>query len=287
MKIALFLSIFYISGAWAKWNATSYNIRNFDRDPVAGATNISQLTDIIKDFKSDVMTFVEVVNASAFKRLISDALPGYKYQLTTCGGFGNQKLALVYNPKTFKFISAQEDLSFSGEANSCGSLRSVLITKMKNLQNGETYNFISVHLKAGGDDAAMDQRSAQYAKLTKLMNKYKNQNLVVMGDFNTTGYIHHDRDYNDFTKMLRSTNTKTMSANLGCTSYWEGEEENGRHQSSILDHILVGSQVMKSVGDVYVGTHCAKMDCKEAQPEALGLSYKFVSDHCPIQVNFQ
>lgn len=287
MKIVLFLSVFLLSSAWAKWNVTSYNIRNFDRDQTAGNTNITELTSIIKDFKSDVMAFVEVVNDAAFKKLISDTLPGYSYQLSTCGGFGNQKLAIAYNKKTFKFLSAQEDFSLSGEGNSCGSLRSALIVKLKNIASAKTYTFVAVHLKAGSEEAAMKARWEQYTKLSKIMKKYKAQNLVVMGDFNTTGYNVRDQDYTQFEKLLKSTGTATMSEDLQCTSYWEGVLENGQHQSSILDHIVIGTSLSTSVTDIFLGAHCAKADCQESTPSELGSSYASVSDHCPVQVNFR
>jgi exonuclease III len=287
MKILFLLSVFYLSHAWAEWTVTSYNIRNFDRDYEAGSTNVIELEKVIKNYKSDVMGFVEVVNPVAFKELIEKTLPGYQYSIANCGGFGRQRLAVVYNPQKFEFINAEEDLSFTGANNGCGSLRPVLLVTLKLKETGKNFVFAAVHLKAGGSESAMRARWKQYDKLHLLMRKYQKENLVLLGDFNTTGYNIKDQDFDAFEKLLNSNKKKTLAENVGCTSYWTGTLENGQHQSSILDHVVVPESLHQEVLNVSVGTHCAKVDCAPALPEELGVTYASVSDHCPLRVNFR
>lgn len=275
------------SHAWAGWNVTSYNIRNFNKDPGAGATDLIQLGKNLKAFKSDVMGFVEVVNLAAFKTLIDANLPGYQIVNSTCGGFGKQKLAVAFNSKTFKLISTVEDLSFSGTGTSCGSLRPALIVTLQEIATKKNYVFAALHLKAGGAESAMRQRWTQYHLLNGLAKRYSSQNLIMLGDLNTTGYNLKDADYDQFSSFLAVSNYKTMSENLGCTSYWSGTLGNGLHQSSILDHIVVNESMTKEVAVVHVGAHCAKLDCRDAAPADLGTDYESVSDHCPIQVSFK
>lgn len=287
MKILLLLSLLIGSHAWAGWSVSSYNIRNFDHDPEAGQTNLTELGTTIKTFQSDVMTFVEVVNLDAFKKVILKNLPGYIVTNSTCGGFGKQKLAIVYNPKVFKFISSAEDLTFSGADSTCGSLRPVFLVTLEHKANKQTYVFAAIHLKAGGEEAAMQQRWTQYELLAKLAKQYKSQNLIMMGDFNTTGFNIKNEDYTKFEKLLSGSSLATMSENLSCTAYWEGTLGTGKHQSSVLDHIILKNDLVDSVQDVFIGAHCAALDCKDATPEELGISYQTVSDHCPIQVTFK
>ena len=287
MKILLLLSLLIGSQAWAGWSVSSYNIRNFDHDPEAGQTNLDELGKTLKEFKSDVMTFVEVVNQEAFKKVVKTHLPGHVAAISSCGGFGKQKLAIVYNPKMFTFVSQAEDMTFSGTSGNCGSLRPAFIVTLQHKVDRKTYVFAAIHLKAGGAESAMRQRWTQYEMLGKLAKQYKSQNFIMMGDFNTTGFNLKTEDFDRFEKVLTASSMQTMSENLTCTSYWTGVLGNGQHQSSVLDHIVLENDMVSGVDEVYLGSHCAKLDCKEATPEELGVSYQTVSDHCPIQVTFK
>lgn len=286
MKFALLFLLLSTAG-WAKWSVSTYNIRNFDNDSDAGKTDLVELGKTIKEYQSDVMAFVEVVNKSAFDALIKKNLPGYQYQISSCGGFGKQHLAVVYNSKTFEYVKHAEDFSFSGNGNKCGSLRPVFLVTLKAKTTNTTYTFGAVHLKAGGNDRAMEQRWKQYSKLNGLTSKYRNENLVLLGDFNTTGYNIRDQDYTKFEDLLGDASLRTTSENIGCTSYWTGTLGGEEHQSSILDHIVVQNKNASSVESVKVGAHCARLDCRAATPEDLGRSYQSVSDHCPVQVTFR
>jgi endonuclease/exonuclease/phosphatase family metal-dependent hydrolase len=287
IKIFLLLSLFLSAQAWAGWSITSYNIRNFDHDPEAGQTNLTELGKIVQEFKSDVMTFVEVVNLPAFKKVIAENLPGYTVTSSSCGGFGNQKLAIVFDPKVFKFISSMEDMTFSGPKSTCGDLRPAFLVTLEHKTTNDTYVFAALHLKAGGSESAMQARWAQYELLGKLAKKYKSGNLIMLGDLNTTGYSIQDEDFAHFDHFLTSAASKTISENLTCTAYWAGNLSTGQHQSSILDHIVLKNEMYDEVKEIYFGSHCAKLDCNAATPSELGLSYKTVSDHCPIQVIFK
>ncbi|WPU64853.1 endonuclease/exonuclease/phosphatase family protein [Peredibacter starrii] len=288
MKFSFLLILLLSSHAWAKWSVSTYNIRNFDKDPGSGQTNIAELGKIIKSVQSDVMAFEEVVNRTAFDSLIKQNLPGYAYQMSNCGGFGKQNLAVVYNPKVFEFMSTVEDLSFSGSNNnSCGSLRPALLVTLMHIASKKIYTFGAVHLKAGGDNRAMSQRWKQYQNLGGLVKKYAAQNLILLGDFNTTGYNLQNEDYQRFEDMLSGTGVRTMAENIGCTNYWKGTQGGAEFQPSILDHIVLQDKNVAQVMDVRVGAHCAMTDCRPATPQNLGVSYQSVSDHCPVQVTFR
>lgn len=285
MKFALIFLLLSTAG-WAKWSVSSYNIRNFDNDPDAGKTDLVALGNVIKEFQSDVMAFVEVVNKPAFDALIKKNLPGYQYQISSCGGFGKQHLAIVYNSK-FEYVKQVEDFSFSGTGNKCGSLRPVFLVTLKAKSTNAIYTFGAVHLKAGGNSRAMEQRWQQYTKLNGLTANYKNENLILLGDFNTTGYNIKDEDYTKFEDLLSSASLRTNSENVACTAYWTGTQGGEEHQPSILDHIVVQDKIAGSVESVKVGAHCALVNCKPATPTNLGKTYQSVSDHCPVQVTFR
>ncbi len=286
MKFAIMMLLLSFPG-WAKWSVSTYNIRNFDNDLGAGPTDLIELGKIIKDVQSDVMVFEEVNNAKAFDVVVKRNLPGYEYKLSSCGGFGKQFLAVVYNPKTFDYIGQEEDLTFSGSTNSCGSLRPLLLVTLKNKTTNTIYTFAAAHLKAGGNDRAMAQRWQQYAKLEVLAKVYDKKNLILLGDLNTTGYNIKDQDFVKFEEFMNGSKMRTMTEAIGCTNYWTGTLGGEEHQSSILDHIVIHDKNVSSVDSVKVGAHCARTDCRPSTPEELGVSYQSVSDHCPVQVTFK
>ncbi len=287
MKFSVLIMLLISLPGWAKWSVSTYNIRNFDKDPDAGAVNLTELGKIIKEMKSDVMAFEEVVNTVAFDNLIKKNLPGYLYEISKCGGFGKQNLAVVYNPKTFQLVGRTEDMSFSGKPQGCGSLRPVLLVTLKHLETSQSYTFGAVHLKAGGNDRAFKQRWEQYLKLQALSKTYAKSNLILLGDFNTTGYNIKDEDYNKFESFISASGLRTMSEEIGCTNYWTGTLGGEEFQSSVLDHVVVQDKNVSSVESVRVGAHCARTDCRPATPTDLGLSFESVSDHCPVQVSFK
>lgn len=288
MKFTLLFLLLLSSTGWAKWSVTTYNIRNFDKDMRAGRTDLDELARIVKSVQSDVMAFEEVVNVKAFDTFVKKNLPGYSYEISSCGGGGKQQLAVVYNLKTFEFISQVEDRTFSGKGSTqCGSLRPVLLVDLFHKETKTSYTFGVVHLKAGGNDRAYAQRWEQYLKLTNLSKKYAQKNLILLGDFNSTGYNIKDEDFARFEDFINTSKMRTMTETLGCTNYWNGTLGGKEFQSSILDHIVIQDKNVKLVEDVKVGSHCAKMDCRPATPEDLGISFESVSDHCPVQVTFK
>lgn len=287
MKFSVLIMLLISLPGWAKWSVSTYNIRNFDKDPDAGAVNLTELGKIIKDVKSDVMAFEEVVNTVAFDNLIKKNLPGYVYEMSKCGGFGKQNLAVVYNPKIFQLEGRTEDMSFSGKPQGCGSLRPVLLVTLKHLATSKSYTFGAVHLKAGGNESAFKKRWAQYVKLQALSKTYSKSNLILLGDFNTTGYNIKDEDYTRFDSFISASGLRTMSEQIGCSNYWTGTLGGEEFQSSILDHIVLQDKNVASVESVRVGAHCARTECRPATPTDLGLSFESVSDHCPVQVSFK
>lgn len=286
MKFA-FLFLFLSIPVWAKWSVSTYNIRNFDRDPGAGQTDVVALGKIIKNLRSDVFSFQEVVNTSAFDSLIKTYLPRYQYKISSCGGFGKQKLAIVYNPSTFDYVKHSEDLSFSDVSGKCGSLRPVFLVTLREKASKKLYTFGAVHLKAGGATRAMERRWKQYIQLEKLSALFTQSELVLLGDFNTTGYSIRNEDFSKFENFLSSSELHTVSEELNCTDYWTGLQGGPLHQPSVLDHIVIKSETHAKVLSVTVGGHCAKVNCRPATPKDLGPIYQSVSDHCPVQVTFK
>lgn len=288
MKFLALLTLLVSTQIFAGFSVSTYNIRNFDNDYQAGATNVVELEKIIKSVKSDVMAFEEVVNLQAFQDVVKRNLTGYQISSSSCGGMGKQNLAVVFNTKTFEFVSQSEDLSYSGAGNSsCGSLRPVLFVTLKQKASGKNYIFAVVHLKAGGDQRAFSQRWVQYKRLENMAIEFKNENLIILGDFNTTGYNIKNQDYAKFESFISTAGLRTTSENIGCTNYWDGADQDPNYLPSILDHIVVQDKNVSSIESVKLGAHCMKNSCRPALAQDLGVTFEAVSDHCPVQVTFK
>jgi len=285
MRILL-ISLLFTHLSFASWKLTSYNIRNFDNDPGQGRTNLKILAALLKEQNSDVFGFQEIVNKSAFDKLIKDVLPTFDYKTSICGGGGSQKLALAFNPKKFKFLSTNENLKFSDlDVGECGSLRPLFTVSLQSIETQKIYQFHLVHLKAGSSAAAMATRWQQYKMLKDIMSK-SSESDIFLGDFNTTGYILNDKDFDRFQQVLSSTDFRTSAEQTQCTNFWEGPKNSKEFQPSILDHIVVKDSVFKSIQSVNVAAHCQKVSCRPVKSSELGASYEEVSDHCPVQVEF-
>lgn len=287
MKFLLVLLLLATNTVFAKWSLSTYNIRNFDRDHEAGATNIAELEKILLSVKSDVMGFQEIVNTPAFEKVVRKTLSTHELVKSSCGGYGKQHLALLYNKSAFELVKKEEDLSYTGTEAACGSLRPLFLVTLKQKKTGEKFIFGLVHLKAGGDERAFRQRWAQYKKLRLLSGQYEKANLILLGDFNTTGYNIRNVDYEKFEDFLSSSGMRTVSEQLTCTTYWHGADQSPNMEPSLLDHIVMSDSNYGRVQQIKLGAHCGRMNCRSALPKDLGMSYESVSDHCPIQVTFK
>ena len=155
----------------------------------------------------------------------------------------------------------------------------------------KTFVALGVHLKAGGRSSSYRTRTLQYQMLVEMvkeLNRRGQRDILIMGDFNTTGYVLSDSDYHNFSDMLGDTRMKTVSSRLECTSYWSGSNRSDNiEESSILDHIVYPSTFMGMRPSRFgVHSHCARAACENTSARQLGVSYQEVTDHCPVSITF-
>lgn len=274
------------------FNFATFNIRNYGSDKSSNKTDKEGLRKLLMRTGSDMIGVQEVVDEVDFKKFIKKKLPGYSVRLTKCGGLGNQKLGFVYRTSELSLMHFSEDQIMNEKKECKRGLRPAAIAQFKNKRNGLRYTAINVHLKAGGAQSNADKRYWQYGQLTKLIKKYRKMGmryLVILGDFNTTDYILKNHNYKRFINFLDKNNLIDFSESVDCTSYWYGGVEDGYFTPSLLDHIIVSEALWDQydVQEVKVGSHCKKVRCDESSEEALGNSFKKVSDHCPVSATLR
>jgi len=291
MVILKFLSLLIVFSfsTYAGLNFGSYNIRTFDRN--SSSTNKVELQKIIENADFDFFGVQEIVNGDSFEKFIKTNFKQYSVVLSQCGGAGRQKLGFVYNHYKFKLLKVREDdtLSDVKKVERCDSLRPAMIGDFLVRSTKQKFTAIVVHLKAGSGDSNYARRNVQYGILSDMVNAYQRsgkEHIVLMGDFNTTGYIHKDVDYKNFRKFINNNDLNTSARYIRCTSYWGGADYNDNiEESSILDHIVYSDNFLNHKSLSFdVQAHCKKARCNDTYQSNLGVSYEEVSDHCPIQL---
>lgn len=284
--------LFFSLSALASLNVGTFNIRNFDKP--GAFTNKNLLKETIYATGADLLAVQEIYNDSSFKSFVAKKLDNYDLTLSRCGGGGSQKLGFIYNTRVLELISVREDSRVTNAMDDyyCGSLRPALIGVFKVKRTGQTFAAISVHLKAGSGNRNFNRRATQYRLVGDIMTELEaggQRNILAMGDFNTTGFIHRNQDFDNFQKLLSMVGANTSAEQLKCTSYWSGYDYRDRiEESSILDHVIYTDNFLGgSLERVKVGGHCQKAKCEDAYEDALGESYQSVSDHCPVTLTFR
>lgn len=279
--------------SYADLSFSTYNIRNFDYDRRSNTqTNKPQLKKIIENLNTDIVAVQEIVNKKEFETFVDENLKGHKVVLTDCGGSGKQKLGFLYkNDKIVleKFLSDHR-ISNSDECNR--GLRPAGIAHFRVKKTNKKFVAITVHLKAGGRQANADVRYRQYQKLSELINELKSrgsEKIVILGDFNTTDYVLRNQNYQRFIDFTDEANLIDFSTGINCSSYWFGGTDDNLETPSLLDHILITEKFFDDYffTETSVEAHCKLLNCQEASPEELGISFQEVSDHCPIVTNLQ
>jgi endonuclease/exonuclease/phosphatase family metal-dependent hydrolase len=296
MKKWIILFVFFIFSYYAESaiHFASFNIRNFDyNERNQGPTDKKELDNLFIELNADLIAIQEIKSLENFEAFIKRRMPNFEVKLSECGGSGNQKLGFVYNKRMFNLLGFEEDLLFSDPVQStdeaCGTLRPLVIGKFENKDTKEKFYAISVHLKAGGDRASMAKRFAQYELVVEKIKSLKQtgiKKIVMMGDFNTTGYLSQNQDYVNFKEMLKNAKLTNATTELPCSVFWSGK--NTYEQPSKLDHILITNELLNEydyTSDYF--SHCKKVSCEPSYLEQLGVTYLKVSDHCPIKAELE
>ena len=284
-----------VNASHAKLTIASYNIRTFDSKN--STTDKVALKKIMLSMKADFITVEEIVNANSFKAFIKSQFPNYALHLSKCGGGGKQKIGFLYLKSKFKLKKAYEDSRISDPRQvvgkyGCGRLRPALVGVFTHLKTREEFVAIGLHLKAGGSPKNYSQRARQYDVLARLVDELRladHQNIILMGDFNTTGFLAQDADFVNFKSMLSNMNLETSSKDIQCTSYWSGKNrQDNLEEPSVLDHVVYPRKLLGGTFKrVNLFAHCKASKCERKSSSELGVSYRKVSDHCPVTITYQ
>lgn len=148
---------------------------------------------------------------------------------------------------------------------------------------GRTFSLVSVHFDSGGEEQQFERRKQQWRWLTSILPALREEfgDVVVAGDFNTTGYLDQDGAERRFIDdMVGRHALQLPTGALGCSEYWRPNSKVRRWEASLLDHFL-GSKDMSFGTPVVLGM-CAALACETQTTEPPKL--RSVSDHCPVRI---
>jgi endonuclease/exonuclease/phosphatase family metal-dependent hydrolase len=237
--------------------------------------------------KVDILAVQEVVNVEEFQKFTATHYPQYEVALSKCGGMGKQHLGILFNKTRYQLESSKEEDRLSRAEGCDKGVRPGMVFGLLDRQNNRRLHVIVLHLKAGGQQRNDDERYGQLQILTKIVSELReagNKNIIIMGDLNTTDYVLRNHNYQRFMSFIDTNQLVDLSAEVECTAYWWGGTDDGLEDASILDHIIVSRELFDDVNQRNVQSlaHCKKSSCQSAAADVLGITFKEVSDHCPM-----
>ena len=152
---------------------------------------------------------------------------------------------------------------------------------------------VSVHLES--TPRAWPRRKRQLealaAAVTALVGRFGDEDVVVAGDFNTSGWEggSPQRELQRADGILRRAGLRRVQNESGCTAYWEGRRGgDGLFERTLTDHVYVRGEAFAGVATATSWLHCARLECSEqliSKPGAEDGTFFDVSDHCPVVVD--
>ncbi|MCY0991558.1 endonuclease/exonuclease/phosphatase family protein [Nannocystis sp. ILAH1] len=263
----------------------TFNIQTFpgeETDPEAVAAAIAELD-------ADAFAVQEIRDPGKFYATLdrASALAGRRYAAVltdSCrhNSKGRLSVGVVYDTARLE-LKTHRSLS-KGEVCPTGQAPALLASLQTSA--GRTLTLVSVHFDSGGAERRFERRKQQWQWLTSILPALREEfgDVVVAGDFNTTGYLvenHSERRFID--EMVERHALQLPTGALGCSEYWQPKKAVARWEASLLDHFL-GSKEL-SFGTPEVLGMCAALGCEVQTSEPPKL--RSVSDHCPVRVELR
>lgn len=259
----------------------SWNLGNFPRDD----QDLDRLRERLLALEPDVVAVQEIKDPQTLR----DLMPEWELAISEQGGAGHQRVGFLYDPRTIELVGEPSE---HREITMKGRVRPAFHAYLRRLPAGPDFHAVVVHLKARPDGLAL--RREQWPRLAKVLAGFTREgdaDLVVLGDFNTTGPKDGspDQELGELDAALSAASLRRLPNPAGCSAYWDGRRRDAWQEPSLLDLAWVGGLAESSAAaaSVTVLGPCARYGCDafrstDAYPD---LDYERVSDHCPIVVD--
>ncbi len=276
----------------------TWNMRNFPLDErpqtddlgYSRRTNICDFEKALGGLDADLYGLQEVNDIRRFQPILKRACGKRMMQVRFSPGGGRfgQHLAIAWDDAVLELIG--EPMEISGLVLEPG-MRPAFAGYLRSRRvDGVDFTLVVVHLEAGPDNFGERRRQnrALASWIERWIDEIGDPDVIVLGDFNTTGSPRGDREgeLQSVDAILGGVGLERLHNALGCTSYWEGGGgRDGVQQPSLLDHVFVGGFGVGAVAvPLQAWLHCARWECSElvSRPGEEDGTFWDVSDHCPL-----
>lgn len=281
MLALLVVALWWRCGRQAAVSLGTFNIRTFmdtHTDPRAVAAALVELD-------ADAFAVQEIRDIEPFERVVADAGArlGRDYAATLmpyCDAYQGRPIYLGVVVDRARLERVGQRWFADGERCAPGQPSGMLV--VLGGQDGRRFALASVHMKAGGAPQDHAVRRRQWGWLTAALPRWMAElgaPVVVVGDFNSTGYLQVDSDERRFIdRTLAEHQLQLPTGGLDCTEYWQ--DEPGHYAVSLLDHVLA-PEVLTFTEPRVLGM-CAALACEPQERAPDG--FDEVSDHCPVKI---
>jgi endonuclease/exonuclease/phosphatase family metal-dependent hydrolase len=215
----------------------------------------------------------------------------HRARLDDCQPVAAQHVGLLWNEKRVKAQDFDVFAQLNPLAGPCQDhLRPGLGARFR-FPRGLDLEVIAVHLKSGDEPRAQELRARSLARLPSVLEavkrRHKDDDLVVLGDFNTMGCSScspavagaAERQSLAAGLAQASPPLTVLPTKPGCSQYYSGK-------AGLLD-LVVATSAMRELGasaEVSASGLCGELACGSL-PHSPPAAYRELSDHCPIVID--
>ncbi len=260
---------------------------NLRTPPTGSATDMEALFKLLTKLDIELLGVVEIVDPMLLEKEAQTRL-GSQYKVIYAPDNGSQKVGFLYDSSVLQIVGQPEiysDLKLDPDSWNRPALRAFFKYK----EDGFDFHAIIVHLKAS--PSGLKLRKKQWDLLGKILTdipqKYGDEDIILMGDFNNVSKYGAD----EFIPLIDSLNyywATSVLSDSGFSNYWQPDYSIERIQGSLIDHIFISNNAKYEYKNksLRVGGMC-----HQGQAEYLGNDipdfYKGISDHCPVYGSFR
>ncbi|MBN2426453.1 MAG: hypothetical protein JXR46_06350 [Calditrichaceae bacterium] len=255
--------------------------------PTGKATNMDALFSLLKELDIELLGVVEIVDPFVLEKEAQLRL-GRQFKVIYAPGNGSQSVGFLYDSSVLSLIG-QPEIYASIMIDPDSWLRPAFRACFKYKDSGFDFHAIIVHLKAapGGWNLRKQQWEVLSGILKEIPEKYGDQDIILMGDFNNVSKLRVD----EFMPVIDSLNffwATSEIADSGFSNYWQPDYGVNRIEGSLIDHIFISNSVREEYvpESIILGGMCSEGKLEYSDDE-IPAYYELISDHCPVFGSFR